>query len=61
MSKANFFREKNTDFLSHSGHKTAAAIVSDFGWDGFCCGGGMRIWCYDAYGGGGGDQRRRIS
>ena len=40
VSEANFFSEKNTDFLSHSGHKTAAAIVSDFGRGGFGCGRG---------------------
>ena len=39
VSKAKCFSEKKTGFLSHSGHKTAA-VVSDFGWGGFGCGGG---------------------
>ena len=56
------FFVKNTEFLRHSGHKTAAAFVSDFGLGGFGCGGGgVRAWNYDANGGGGGDRRRRTS
>ena len=38
VSEANFFFVKNTGFLSHSGHKTAAAFVSDLGLGGFGCG-----------------------
>ena len=40
VSKANSFSEKKPGFLSHSGHKTAAAIVLDFGRGGFGCGRG---------------------
>ena len=32
--------EKKNGFSSHSGHKTSATIVSDFGRGGFGCGGG---------------------
>ena len=35
-----FFCEKKNGFLSHSGHKIAAAIVSDFWRGGFGCDGG---------------------
>ena len=40
VSEANNFSEKKTGFSFHSGHKTAVAIVSDFGRGGFGCGGG---------------------
>ena len=39
VSKANFLARKKTGFLSHSGHKIAAAFVSGFGWGGLGCGG----------------------
>ena len=35
-----FSDAKKTRFCSYSDHKTAAAIVSDFGKDSFGCGGG---------------------
>ena len=54
VSEANFFREKNTVFSSHSGHKTAAAFVSVFGWAALVAAGGMRARHYDANCGGGG-------
>ena len=61
VSEDVFLARKNR-FLCHSCHKIAAAIVSDFGRGGFGCGGGgVRIWSYDANGGGGGYQRRRKS
>ena len=31
VSEANFLARKNTGFLSHSGHKTAAAFMSVLG------------------------------
>ena len=40
VGKANFFCDKNTGFLINSGHKIAAAIVSDFWRGGFRCDGG---------------------
>ena len=40
VREANFFSEIKTGFLSHSGHKTAAAIVSDCGRGNFGCIGG---------------------
>ena len=40
VGEANFLARKNNGFLINSGHKTAAAIVSDFGRGGFRCGGG---------------------
>ena len=40
VGEANFFSEKNTGVSIDSGHKTAAAIVSDLGRGRFRCGGG---------------------
>ena len=40
VSEAKIFSEEKNGFSSHSGHKTAAAFVSDFGWGGLGCGGG---------------------
>ena len=53
VDEAIFSSEKNTGFLINSVHKTAAAIVSDFGRGGFRCDGGMRLRHYNADGGGG--------
>ena len=36
VSETIFFSEKNTRFSIHSSHKTAVAIVLDFGRGGFC-------------------------
>ena len=59
VGESNVFSEKNTGFLINSGHKAAAAIVSDFVRGGFRYGGGLHR--YDGNGGGGGDRRRRTS
>ena len=40
VSDDNIFSVKNTGFSSHSGHKTAAVIVKDFGWGDFGYSGG---------------------
>ena len=61
VSEANFFSEKKTGFLIHSGHKTAATIVPDFGRGGFGCDRGVRINIYGANGVGCGYQRIRGS
>ena len=56
------FLARKYGFLSHSDHKTAAAIVSDFGRGGFGCGGGgVRLQSYFSGDGGGGCWRRRVS
>ena len=38
VGQDDFLAIKNTEFLIRSGHKKAAAIVSDFGRGGFHCG-----------------------
>ena len=55
VSEANFFSEKNTGFLSHSGHKTAAAVASDFGRQ-VGCGHGITMLMVEAVGIGGGGR-----
>ena len=62
IGKSNLFSDKNTGFSIFSGHKTASAIVSDFGRGGFHCNGGrMPLWRYDANNGGGGERWKRTS
>ena len=39
ISNADFFCEEKTGFWSYRGHKTAAAILLDFGKGGFGCNG----------------------
>ena len=56
-----FLARKNTGFLSHIYHKTAADFVSDFGWGGFgCvvggCGHSITMIIVEAVGIGGGGQ-----
>ena len=46
VSEAKFFFVKNTGFLRHIGHKTAADFLSDFGLGGFGCGGGDAATVY---------------
>ena len=55
------FPSVNTGFSSHSGHKTAAAILSDFGRGGFGyggggCGDGITMLTVEAVGIGGGGR-----
>ena len=59
VGKANFCSNKNAGFLVDSGHKTAAAILSDSGKGGFCCVGRDAALAYNADDGGGGERRRR--
>ena len=51
----------NTGFLINSGHKIAAAIVSDLGGAAFVAVGGMRLRHYDTNDGGVGEGWRRTS
>ena len=56
IDNAIFLDRKNTGFSIHSGHKKAAAIVSDF-----VMAGGMRLHRCDADDGSGGELWRRKS
>ena len=53
------FKKGKTVFWSYSGHKIAEAIVSDLSRSGFSCCEGVRLRCYNADDGGGGEWRRR--
>ena len=56
-----FLSEKNTRFLIISGHKTAVAIVSDFGRADFVAAGGDAATALRSDYGGGGERWRRTS
>ena len=61
VGEAIFLAIKNTGFLINSGHKIAAAIVSDLGGADFVAVGGMRLRHYDTDNGGVGERWRRTS
>ena len=56
VSEANLFFVKKNRFSRLSGHKTAAAIVSDFGLGGLGCGHGITMLIMEAVGIGGGGR-----
>ena len=65
VSEADFCFVKKNRFLRHSGHKTAAAFVSDFVWGGFGCGVGdaataLRCYCWRRWGSAEGGELKEL-